>query len=133
MSDDQNRQSATEDQKTVKTILVVEDDEDFGTFLTQAILQETPYQAMLVTDGFQALKAVRNLIPNLFLLDYHLPSMDGIELHDHLRATEELADIPVIMFSADLPTPELQDRGIVFIEKPTELDILLQAINKLLT
>jgi len=133
MSDYQNRQSATEDQKTVKTILVVEDDEDFGAFLTQALLQETPYQAMLVSDGFQALKAVRNLIPNLFLLDYHLPSMDGIELHDHLRATKELADIPVIMFSADLPTPELQERGIIIIEKPTELDILLQAITKLLT
>jgi len=33
MSDDQNHQSATEDQKTVKTILVVEDDEDFDAFL----------------------------------------------------------------------------------------------------
>jgi len=132
MYNDQNHPSTIEDQKSVKTILVVEDDKDFGEFLSQALLHETPYQAMLVNDGFQALKAVRNLLPNLFLLDYHLPSMDGIELLDQLRATKELADIPIIMFSADLPTPELQERGIVTIEKPTELDELLQAINKLL-
>ena len=46
---------------SVKTILVVEDDTDIGSFLVQAISQETPHHAMLVTDGFQALKALSNI------------------------------------------------------------------------
>ena len=122
----------SDDQPPVKTVLVVEDDEDIGAFIVQAIIQETPYQAMLATDGFQALKMVRSLIPNLFLLDYHLPSMDGIELYDHLRDSEELVDVPVFMFTADLPTPELREREIIYIQKPAELDELLQAVRKAL-
>src|SRR5258707_9213379 len=131
MSDDQNPRSEA-DHSSVKTVLVVEDDEDIGAFIAQAISQETPYQALLATDGFQALKMVRSLIPNLFLLDYHLPSMDGIELYDQLRADEELEDIPVVMFTADAPTPELQAREIIFVKKPAELDELLQTIGKVI-
>ncbi|MFL5691097.1 MAG: response regulator, partial [Ktedonobacteraceae bacterium] len=68
------------DDVSVKTVLVVEDDTGIGNFLVQAILQETPYQAMLVADGFQAIKAVTNIRPSLFILDYQLPRMNGIEL-----------------------------------------------------
>jgi CheY-like chemotaxis protein len=131
MSDDQNPRSEA-DHSPVKTVLVVEDDEDIGAFIVQAISQETPYQALLATDGFQALKMVRSLIPNLFLLDYHLPSMDGIELYDNLRDSEELKDMPVVMFTASLSTPELREREIIFVQKPAELDELLQTIRKVL-
>src|SRR2546422_8064897 len=68
--------SSAEDQAPVKTVLVVEDEEELSEFIVQALQQETPYQALFVTDGFQALKMVRSLKPNLFLLDYHLPSID---------------------------------------------------------
>jgi len=131
MSDDQNPRSEA-DHSSVKTVLVVEDDEDIGAFIVQAISQETSYQALLATDGFQVLKMVRSLIPNLFLLDYHLPSMDGIELYDHLRDSEELTDVPVVMYTADLPTPELREREIIYIQKPAELDELLQTVRKVL-
>lgn len=131
MADNQGPSSA-EDQAPVKTVLVVEDEEELSEFIVQALQQETPYQALFVTDGFQALKVVRSLKPNLFLLDYHLPSMDGIELYDQLRADEELKDIPVVMFTADAPTHQLQEREIIFIKKPAELDELLQTIRKVL-
>ena len=81
-------QSAAEKTAIVKTILVVEDDVGIGSFLTQAISQETPHQAMLVTDGFQALNAIRSIKPGLFILDYQLPRMNGIELYDKLHATQ---------------------------------------------
>src|SRR5260370_6565226 len=108
--------SSAEDEAFVKTVLVVEDEEELGAFIVQALQQETPYQALFVTDGFQALKMARRLKPNLFLLDSHLPTMDGIELYDQLRADEEVEDIPVVMFTADAPTPELQEREIIFVK-----------------
>lgn len=120
------------DQISVKTVLVVEDDEDIGAMLVGALSQETPYQAMLATDGLQALAMIRSFTPRLFLLDYRLPGMDGIELYDHLRDSEELKDVPVVMFTADLPTPELREREIIFIQKPAELDELLQTVRKVL-
>jgi DNA-binding response OmpR family regulator len=116
----------------VKTVLVVEDDTGIGTFLVQAILQETPHQAMLVADGFQALKAVSNIKPSLFILDYQLPRMNGIELYDQLHATKGLEQIPAIVISARLPKQEIEKRKIAAMSKPFELDDFLHAIEKLL-
>lgn len=125
-------QNPDEENSTVKTVLVVEDDTGIGTFLIQAIQQETHYQAMLVTDGFQALKAVANIKPGLFILDYQLPRMNGIELYDHLHAIPGMDHIPAIIVSARLPRHEIEKRKIIGISKPLELDDFLQTIEQLL-
>ncbi len=125
-------QNPDEENSTVKTVLVVEDDTGIGTFLIQAIQQETHYQAMLVTDGFQALKVVANIKPGLFILDYQLPRMNGIELYDHLHAIPGMDHIPAIIVSARLPRHEIEKRKIIGISKPLELDDFLQTIEQLL-
>jgi len=130
---DAHLHSSKEEHITLKTILVVEDDADVGDFLVRAILLESPYQAKLVSDGFQALKTVRSLKPNLFLLDYQLPSMNGIELYDRLHAIKEFADIPAIVFSANLPLQKVRERKLASLKKPVELDELLNTIEELLT
>jgi len=117
---------------SVKTVLVVEDDIGIGNFLVQAILQETPYQAMLVADGFQAIKAVTNIRPSLFILDYQLPRMNGIELYDQLHATKGLEHIPAMVISARLPRQEIEKRKIIAMSKPLELDDFLNTIEELL-
>jgi DNA-binding response OmpR family regulator len=116
---------------SVKTILVVEDDEDIGSFLVQAISQETAHYALLVSDGFQALKTIHELKPNLLIIDYQLPHMNGIELYDRLSAVKDL-EAPTIMMSARLPTHEIAKRKIVAMKKPFELQELLNSIEKLL-
>lgn len=125
-------QNPGKENSTVKTVLVVEDDTGIGTFLIQAIQQETHYQAMLVTDGFQALKVVANIKPGLFILDYQLPRMNGIELYDRLHAISGMEEIPAIIVSARLPRHEIEKRKIVGISKPLELDDFLQTIEHLL-
>jgi DNA-binding response OmpR family regulator len=117
---------------SVKTILVVEDDEDIGSFLVQAISQETTHHALLVSDGFQALKTIHELKPNLLIIDYQLPHMNGIELYDRLRAVKDLEAPPIIMMSARLPTHEIAKRKLVAMKKPFELQELLNSIEKLL-
>lgn len=118
----------------IKTILVVEDDPGIGSFLVEAIQQETPYQALLATAGYQALKIVHHIKPNLFLLDYGLPHINGIELYDQLHAIKELEDIPALLISArlQLPKREAQKREITCLKKPLELDELLKTIEGLL-
>ncbi len=115
---------------SVKTILVVEDDADIGTFIVLAISQETKHSTHLVTDGFQALKATYDLNPDLLILDYQLPQMNGIELYDKLQARKELAGIPTIMISARLPTQEIARRNITGVKKPFELYELLRTIEE---
>ena len=117
---------------SIKTILVVEDDEDIGSFLVQAISQETAHHALLVSDGFQALKTIHELKPSLLIIDYQLPHMNGIELYDRLSTVNGLETPPTIMMSARLPAHEIAKREIVGMKKPFELQELLNSIEKLL-
>jgi CheY-like chemotaxis protein len=124
--------ASREDPPTVKTVLLVEDDADLGEFLVQALHDETSYQALLATDGFQALKLTRSFKPDLFIIDYQLPEMDGLALYDLLHATEGFRDIPVVFISANPPRGELEKRRLSWISKPFELEEMLQATEKLL-
>ena len=127
-----NREQNSGEDNTVKTVLVVEDDTGIGNFLVQAISQETTHHALLVTDAFQALKTVASLKPSLFILDYQLPKMNGIELYDQLHATKGLEEIPAIVISARLPRYEIEKRKILAMSKPLELDDFLNTIERLL-
>ena len=117
---------------TEKTILVVEDDTSIREVLVVVISQETPYHALIVPDGFQALNVIKDITPNLFLFDYQLPRMNGIQLYDRLHITQGFEHIPAIMMSSSLPQQEIRQRQIVGISKPFGLDDLLSTIDKVL-
>jgi DNA-binding response OmpR family regulator len=126
---------AGESQATPKTILLVEDDPSISSFLVEAIAQETPYRAIVASDSNAALKLVRHFTPCLFILDYGLPGMNGIELYDRLSINQELAPIRAILITANrqLPQQQIQQRQLITFMKPFELDALLAAIETLLT
>ena len=126
-------QLSSGEQTSIKTILIVEDDANIGEVFVQAISQETSYFAILAIDGDQALNIVENVKPNLFILDYQLPRMNGIELYDNLHAIKGLEHVQAIMMSAQLPRRELEKRKIVGMHKPIDLDEFLQTIERLLT
>lgn len=116
----------------LKTILVVDDDANIREAILQTLKMETLYLAILAADGFEALKIIKSLKLDLFVLDYQLPGMDGIELYDHLHRTEGLEHVPALLMSTYLPTEELEKRGVSSIKKPFELAELVQTIQKLL-
>ena len=84
-------------------LLVVDDDEDIGEFIAQALKDETPYQVLHVTDAARALETINSIKPSLFILDYSLPGIDGLKLADHLHLVEGLETIPIVMMSAVSP------------------------------
>src|SRR2546421_2035285 len=121
----------SEDQQQTRPILAVEDDPSIGAMLMETITQFTPYPLVLATHSEQALQVVKGVKPILFILNYHLPLMNGIELYDRLHAIKELEHVPAMMVSAVLPERELQARHIVGIHKPFELSTFLDAIEVL--
>jgi len=129
---DYQEQPSIENHTKGKTILIVEDDDAFGEFLCQAISQETPHQPLRVPDGFQALQVVREIIPDLVILDYYLPGMNGIELYDQLHAAKRLEHLPAIMTSPGVLEHDIQNRHIVGMSKPVELSKLLDIIVELI-
>jgi DNA-binding response OmpR family regulator len=128
-------QGARELQAPLKKILLVEDDPNISAFLVEAIVQETPYRAIVASDSTTALQLVRHNTPDLFVLDYGLPGMNGIELYDHLHLSQEFASIPAILITANrhIPQQQIQQRQLITFMKPFELDALLAAIETLLT
>ena len=114
-------------------LLVVEDDGEIGAFLTDALHEITPYHPFHVTNAVQALEAVATITPSLFILDYHLPGIDGLDLADRLRTIQGLDRVPILMLSATPPSRKaLQQRGIHFLAKPFDLGALLEAVEQLL-
>jgi CheY-like chemotaxis protein len=121
--------AAEEQSSAVKSILIVEDDVDIGNLLIQAIELETSYQAILATNAFEALKIVDSIHPDLFVLDYHLPRMNGLELYDSLHALETLKDTAALFMSADIPERELAMRNVSFLRKPFNIDDFVETIK----
>jgi CheY-like chemotaxis protein len=116
----------------MKTIVVVDDEvgiaETLGT-----VLGDEGYRVLLAVNGRQALEVVRaaNPRPDLILLDYMMPLMNGAETYAALQADPVLASIPVVMMSAVAPsTVRVQLGRDAFLEKPFELDQLLALIER---
>ena len=120
---------------TTKTIILVEDDPYISSFLVEAIAHETPYRAIVASDGNAALNLVRHFAPSLFVLDYGLPGMNGIELYDRLHINQDLATIPAVLITANrhLPQQQVQQRHLTVFMKPFELEAFLATIETLLT
>jgi len=125
--------SAQKDPTDVKTVFIVEDDEAIGDLLVQAIEQETSYHAVLASDGFQALKMLRTVKPDLILLDYSLPGMNGLELYDTIHTVKALKHLPVLIVSAETARiqKEIKARQLSQLQKPFDLANLLQTIERL--
>lgn len=84
--------------------------------------------------GVEGLEKAK-LKPDLVLLDITMPIMDGIEMLTKLRADPQLADIPVVMLTAEgqKATAEqavaLGSRG--YLMKPFSNDVLIQHVTKI--
>jgi two-component system response regulator (stage 0 sporulation protein F) len=111
------------------SILIVEDDENVGEFLQQAINEYTPYQTTVVHDGFDALERARQIQPCLLLLDYKPPRLNGLEIYDHFQSMEETRGVPAIMMGASLPVEEFQRRGIYQLRKPMDMGNVIRMIT----
>ncbi len=79
-----------------RTILVVDDDKK-TVDLIRLYLERERYQVIVAYDGQQALELARQKQPNLIILDWMLPAMNGL---DACRILHAESDIPIIMLSA---------------------------------
>jgi DNA-binding response OmpR family regulator len=79
-------------------ILVVDDDADFRSGLRMA-LEMKGYQVDEAANGSEALAKLMEKPPLLVLLDLQMPVMNGREMLQRMRATQELKEVPVVIIS----------------------------------
>jgi two-component system, OmpR family, response regulator MprA len=113
-------------------ILIIEDDEAILKVLRRVLTYEG-YQVDTALDGQSGLNLVRDVTPDLIILDWMLPGMDGLEVCHKLRAA---GTVPILMLTAK---DTIQDRvqGLDagaddYLIKPFELDELLARLRALL-
>jgi CheY-like chemotaxis protein len=80
-------------------ILIV-DDEPFNLDLLEQELMDYDYRLERAGDGVEALEKIASFKPDVILLDYMMPRMNGLEVVRQLRANPEQKGIPVILLTA---------------------------------
>jgi len=83
----------------VKQIVCIEDEPEMID-LIRLILSRRGYEVHGAPGGKEGLKLVRELIPDLVLLDLMMPEMDGWEVYQQMKAEESTRNIPVIVVTA---------------------------------
>jgi DNA-binding response OmpR family regulator len=83
----------------VKKILIADDEEDLR-LLVQVTLEHPSYHILTAVDGFRAMDAIRAHIPDLVILDWMMPGLDGCEVVKMLRRNPNTAGIPIVMLTA---------------------------------
>ena len=120
----------TDDQRVLKTVLVVDDDWLIREVIALA-LDDAGY-GVVASDGIDAPELAREAQPAVVLLDINMPVMDGVEVRRHLHADPATAQIPIIALSAatNLRARAAEMAANDYLAKPFDLAELLLRIEK---
>jgi len=118
-----------------RCVLIVEDDDNIATALEYVISREGLDQDR-VGNGADAVRRIRDLRPDLVLLDVMLPEVSGYEICRTVRQDTSLGNVKILMMTARGSTTERR-KGLAlgadgFISKPFELNELRNEVRRLL-
>jgi DNA-binding response OmpR family regulator len=83
----------------VKTILIADDEEDLR-LLVQITLENPSYRILTAVDGCRTVDAIHAHLPDLLILDWMMPGLNGCEVVKRLRQNPDTAGIPIVMLTA---------------------------------
>ncbi len=120
----------------MKRILCVEDEQEMID-LIRLILGRRGFEVQGADGGIEGLRLIRQVLPDLVLLDLMMPDMDGWEVYQQMKADEKTRHIPVIVVTAKAQNI---DRVLAmhiakvddYITKPFSPQELLQSVEKVL-
>jgi len=116
-------------------ILVVDDVPD-NVDILQTRLESQGYEVATAGDGVEALEKIRELLPDLVLLDIMMPKMDGIETVKRLKTDASLPFIPVILVTAKADGKDvvagLESGGDDYLTKPVDHAALSARVRAML-
>jgi CheY-like chemotaxis protein len=116
--------------RTIKNILIVDDEQDLGSFLTK-FLQPLHYEVTVATSGKEALQQLKKDKVDLIFLDENLPDTSGVKLLPRMR---QINPKPAIVMISGYGSEELKKRteelGVqFFLDKPFNFKTILKVIQ----
>ena len=122
--------------RKAKRVLVVEDDYDASEEYKEA-LSGNGFELDFAADGFEAGVQVYRRNPDLILLDFRMPGMDGFQVCEVLGRDMATAKIPIIavtVLKSDKDVKKMKEHGIKkYFPKPVDPEELLKTIKKILS
>ncbi len=113
--------------------LLVVDDDIAMTKLLKTLLEMDGFEVMTAVRGSDAQRLAAANAPDLFLLDFHLPDMEGVELIHLLRENPNCANTPILVVSGRYVEPEVLAAGATaFMMKPYDTGELSSVIRQLI-
>jgi DNA-binding response OmpR family regulator len=119
----------------VERILIVDDGRENREFIAEYVLEPNGYQALMAKDGMEGLDMAEEHQPDLMLLDYQMPRMNGIDV---LRVMAQRGiNVPVILmtfYGSEEIAVEVYRLGVRdYIKKPFSVEEMLLAIERSLS
>lgn len=118
-----------------KTVLIVEDQLEFLA-IHKLYLEKHGYRVLAAEDGEVGLRFAREHRPNVILMDFSMPRLDGIEATIQLKRNPDTRDIPVVLLTAHAYGSvgrRAREAGCAgFVAKPCEPRRVLQEVQQLI-
>jgi two-component system chemotaxis response regulator CheY len=119
-----------------KTILIVDDSTAMRAFIISGLEELGKFQFVEAKTGFEALKELPRKRYALIISDINMPDVNGLELLNFIKTSENYKNIPVLMISTETKEEDLT-RALTmgandYLTKPFDIKNLQKKVKKLL-
>lgn len=118
---------------TSPRVLYIEDNPDNRMLVNRVLLAED-IEVIEAENAMIGIDMAMREKPDLILMDLQLPEMDGLTATRHLRAIDELKNVPIIALTANVMKEDIEKARAAgcngFIGKPIDIDVLPREIKK---
>lgn len=126
---------STEQNTMTKNILIVEDNPDLQQIFTWVFHRNQHFEVRTAMDGLEAVESIKELMPDVIILDINMPGISGLEVLAYVRNHQGDKAVKVIIVTGNYlakfePEAELAD---LFLVKPLEVPQLLTLAQRLLS
>ncbi len=119
-----------------KRILVVDDEEEILDLFRDALAREGKYEVRTASTGYEAGMLTESFKPDLIVLDYMLPDVNGNVVCERIRAHPDMGSTRIIFISGVVEENEvdrlLEAGADEFIKKPFNIDYVLRRVGQLI-
>ena len=115
-------------------VVLIDDDPDLRRLVKMTLEFTAGWQVFTAASGSEGINVVREVKPNVAIVDFMMPEMDGYEVCRRLRGDPETAEVPIVFLTArkELGDAQIAAAGAVgVVVKPFDPDRLADQVREL--
>ncbi len=119
---------------TAFRVVLIDDDPDLRKLVKLTLEFTAGWKVFTAADGAEGIRVVREVKPDVAIVDYMMPGMDGYEVTRHLKGDSQTSEIPIVFLTArrELDDVQVRESGAVgVVVKPFDPEKLADALREL--